>query len=353
MTLQDLLDARALPAVDFPATATGWWHRHMELQQLLCHEAYGQLPPLPSHLSVREVLVDERFCAGNAPLRQLRLTVTLPGGQYTFPVSLAVPKNRRACPLVIYISFRPNMPDKYLPVEEICDRGWAVASFCYKDVTADNSDFQDGLAGALSVDRSLPDAPGKLMLWAWAAMRVLDHVRSLPEIDSRRVAVAGHSRLAKAALLAAGLDTRFFAVLANEPGTMGGALTRGKTGEQLEDVCETFPHFFCPRLQDYVGQAHKLPFDQHQLLALIAPRKLYVASAALDLWVDPASEFLACRAADPAWQALGVPGLICPDRMPKPGDVFREGHLGYHLRPGEHYLSRYEWQQFLDFLDRM
>ena len=110
MTLQDLLDARALPAVDFPATATGWWHRHMELQQLLCHEAYGQLPPLPSHLSVREVLVDERFCAGNAPLRQLRLTVTLPGGQHTFPVSLAVPKNRKACPLVIYISFRPNMP---------------------------------------------------------------------------------------------------------------------------------------------------------------------------------------------------------------------------------------------------
>lgn len=351
MTLQNLLEARALPAVDFPATATGWWHRHMELQQLLCREAYGQLPPVPTHLSAREVLVDERFCAGKAPLRQLRLTVTLPGGQHTFPVSLAVPKGRGPCPLVIYISFRPNMPDKYLPVEEICDRGWAVASFCYKDVTSDDSDFQDGLAGALAVDRSRPDASGKLILWAWAAMRVLDHLRALPEIDPRRIAVAGHSRLAKAALLAAGLDTRFFAVLANEPGTMGGALTRGKAGEQLEDACETFPHFFCPRLRDYAKEPQALPFDQHQLLALIAPRKLYVASAALDLWVDPASEFLACYAADTAWQALGVPGLICPDRMPKPGDVFREGCLGYHLRPGEHYLSRFEWQQFLDFLE--
>ena len=88
------------------------------------------------------------------------------------------------------------------------------------------------------------------------------------------------------------------------------------------------------------------------MLALIAPRRLYVASAAMDLWSDPPSEFLCCKAADLAWQALGVAGLVCPDRLPKPGDVFSEGSLGYHLRPGEHYLSRYEWQQFLDFLDR-
>lgn len=351
MTLQDLLDARGLPPVDLPPSATGWWHRHMELQQLLCREAYGRLPAVPTHLSVREVLVDERFCAGKAPLRQLRLTVSLPAGQHSFPVSLAVPKGKGPHPLVIYISFRPNFPDKYLPVEEICDRGWAVASFCYKDVTADNSDFHDGLAGALAIDRTRPDASGKLMLWAWAAMRVLDHLRTLPDIDSRRVAVAGHSRLAKAALLAGGLDTRFFAVLANEPGTMGAALTRGKTGEQLEDVCEAFPHFFCPRLQDYAKAPHTLPFDQHQLLALVAPRKLYVASAELDFWVDPASEFLGCRAADAAWQALGVAGLSCPDRMPQPGEVFAQGALGYHLRPGEHYLSRFEWQQFLDFLE--
>ena len=353
MTLQDMLEARALPAVNFPSTATGWWRRHMELQQLLCREAYGRLPPPPQQLSVREVAVDERFCAGNAPLRQLRLTVTLPRGQFTFPVSLAVPTAHRPCPLVVFISFRPNMPDKYLPVEELTDRGWAVASFCYLNVTSDNSDFHDGLAGALEVDRSLPDAPGKLILWAWAAMRVLDHVRTLPEVDARRVAVAGHSRLAKAALLAGGLDTRFFAVLANEPGTLGGALTRGKTGEQLEDVCDTFPHFFCPHLREYVGREAELPFDQHHLLALIAPRKLYVASAAQDLWADPVSEFLGCCAADTAWQALGVPGLLCPDRLPRLGEAFSDGSLGYHVRPGEHYLSRYEWQRFLDFLDRM
>ena len=102
-----------------------------------------------------------------------------------------------------------------------------------------------------------------------------------------------------------------------------------------------------------MGREAELPFDQHHLLALIAPRKLYVASAAQDLWADPVSEFLGCCAADTAWQALGVPGLLCPDRLPRLGEAFSGGSLGYHVRPGEHYLSRYEWQRFLDFLDRV
>ena len=351
MALQELLNSRNLPSIDFPATATGWWHRHMELQQLLCREAYGQLPPPPSQLSVREVTVDERFCAGKAPLCKLKLTVTLPGGTFSFPVSLVIPRSKKPCPAIVLINFRPAVPDKYLPSEELADRGYAVASFCYRDITEDNSDFHDGLAGALGIDRTAPDASGKLILWAWAAMRVLDHLRTLPQIDPRRIAVAGHSRLAKSALLAAGLDTRFWAVLANEPGTLGGALLRGKKGEQLEDVLENFPHFFCPRLADYLQQEWEMPFDQHFLLALIAPRKLYVASAELDFWNDPPSEFLCCKAADVAWQALGVSGLLCPDRLPKVGDVFAQGSLAYHLRPGEHYLSRYEWNQFLDFLE--
>ena len=233
MTLKEMLEARHLPSIQFPSTATGWWQRHREISQLLCREAYGQLPSPPLQLTAEELSVDERFCAGKAPLHQLRLSVVLPRGRFSFPVSLALPRGREGHPAVIFISFRPNMPDKYLPVEELADRGYAVASFCYSDVTADNSDFYDGLAAVLDVDRSRPDAPGKLMLWAWAAMRVMDHLRTVHGIDRRRIVAAGHSRLARAALLAAGLDPRFSAVLANEPGCMGGALTRGKTGEGL------------------------------------------------------------------------------------------------------------------------
>ena len=133
---------------------------------------------------------------------------------------------------------------------------------------------------------------------------------------------------------------------------MGGALIRGKTGEGLEDVCDTFPYFFCPRLRDHVGHESEMPFDQHFLLSLIAPRRLYVASAERDLWADPVSEFLGCAAASEAWRSLAVPGLVCPDRLPRVGEVFAQGSVGYHIRPGEHYLSRYEWQQFLDFLEQ-
>lgn len=352
MKLTELLEERALPAVEFPSTATGWWQRHGEISRILCREAYGQLPPPPLQWNAVELAVEERFCAGKAPLHSLRLMTTLPRGQFSFPVSLALPFSDHPCPVIVYISFRPNFPDKYLPVEELTDRGYAVASFCYTDITADNSDFQDGLAAVLQIDRSRPDATGKLMLWAWAAMRVQDYLRTLPEIDRRNICVAGHSRLAKAALLAAGLDTRFSAVLANEPGCMGGALTRGKAGETLEDVCESFPYFFCPNLQSYIGREREMPFDQHFLLALTAPRKLYIASAAQDLWADPVSEFLCCAAAHEAWEALVVPGLVGAEQLPKAGECFGRGSLGYHLRAGEHYLSRYEWQKFLDFLER-
>ena len=125
MTLQEMLDSRNLPTVDFPATATGWWRRHMELQQLLCREAYGQLPPPPTHMTVREMTVDERFCAGKAPLCKLKLTVTLPGGSFSFPVSLVIPRTEKPCPAIVLINFRPAVPDKYLPSEELADRGYA------------------------------------------------------------------------------------------------------------------------------------------------------------------------------------------------------------------------------------
>lgn len=352
MTLQQRLAARRLPPLDFPASATGWWQRQQEIARLLCEEAYGQLPPPPLHLEAQELFFGERFCAGKAPLRQLRLTATLPEGSFSFPISLAIPKKEQPCPAIVYISFRRDFPDKYLPVEELVDRGYAVASFCFTDVTEDNSDFRSGLAGVLDVNRNCTDAPGKLILWAWAAMRILDYLRTLPQVDARHISVAGHSRMAKAALLASGLDSRFYAVLANEPGCMGGALTRDKAGEKLEDICESFPYFFAPRLLDYVGREQELPFDQHFLLALNAPRKLYVASAANDLWADPVSEFLGCLAASQVWEQLKVPGLVGGTRVPRTGTVLNAGCIGYHLREGEHYLSRYEWQQFLDFLDK-
>lgn len=319
----------------------GWIH-------LLCSDEYGWLPPSPEKLTWEETVVKEDFLAGKAPLKRVELTAVLETGNFTFPVYSVIPKKWDGR-LVVLMNFRDHVPDEYLPSEEICDQGCGVLSFCYQDVTTDDGDFSNGLAGALHADRSQGNAPGKLMMWAWAAMRVLDYGLTIPGASADKTAVAGHSRLGKAALLAGGLDKRFACVYANESGCSGAAVSRGKQGETVRAICDKFPFWFCPAYRKYADREDALPFDQHMLLALTAPRRLYVGSAAEDLWADPDSEYLGCAAASPEWELYGEKGFVCEDRLPKAGDVFHGGKIGYHLREGRHYLSREDWIKFLDF----
>lgn len=271
---------------------------------------------------------------------------------FTFPFYFVCPKSAQPTPAVVLINFTPAAPDPYLPSEELCDLGLAVASFGYTDVSPDNDDFVSGAGGLLGVDRSDPHAPGKIAIWAWAARIVMDYVQTRPEVDLRNVAVAGHSRLGKTALFAAALDERFRFAFANESGCAGAALFRGKTGETAADICRVFPFWFCPDFQNYTETDDALPFDQHFLLSLIAPRRVYVASAAEDLWADPQSELRACLAASPAFEAHGCRGLQM-DREPlQPGDCLHAGDIGYHLRAGSHYLSREDWQKFAAYMQK-
>lgn len=179
---------------------------------------------------------------------------------------------------------------------------------------------------------------------------VREYLAACPEIDQRAVAVAGHSRLGKTALLAGALDKRFQFVFANESGCSGAALYRGKQGETAADIQRVFPYWFSPSFASCTGDPEQLPFDQHFLLSLIAPRKLYVSSAAEDLWSDPAAEFLGCLAASPAFEAAGVPGFVCAGEEPQLGQACHQGNIGYHLRAGKHFLSREDWRQFAAYL---
>ena len=158
------------------------------------------------------------------------------------------------------------------------------------------------------------------------------------------------SRLGKTALLAGALDKRFQFVFANESGCSGAALYRGKQGETAADIQRVFPYWFSPSFASCTGDPEQLPFDQHFLLSLIAPRKLYVSSAAEDLWSDPAAEFLGCLAASPAFEAAGVPGLEGAGEEPQLGQAYHQGNIGYHLRAGKHFLSREDWRQFAAYL---
>ena len=184
-----------------------------------------------------------------------------------------------------------------MPTEELVDNGFAVLSFCYQDVASDDGDFTNGLAGLLFPDGNRgPSDPGKIALWAWAAHRVMDWAETRTDaLDLTQGVVCGHSRLGKTALLAAATDPRFAYAYSNDSGCSGAALARGTRGETVRDICQKFPFWFCENYLQYVDNENSLPFDQHDLIAAIAPRRVLIGSASEDTWADPLGTARLCR----------------------------------------------------------
>lgn len=326
-----------------------------EIIDLLLTEEYGFLPPAPLSVTAQVVSSEENFCADKAILQKIKLTCATEYGDFTFPISYTCPakSKQNPVPCFILINFRSLVPDRYEPSEELVDNGYAVLSFCYKDVTSDDGDFTNGLAGVIYPNgRTLKTQCGKIGLWAWAAMRVMDFAQTLPEINHSRISVAGHSRLGKTALLTGALDERFYCAFSNDSGCCGAALSREKVGESVSIIYDHFPYWFCENFAKYGNNEDKLPFDQHYLIAANAPHRVYVASAENDTWADPNSEYLACAAASEYYKKHGLTGFVHPDRLPKAGDFFGEGHIGYHLRSGNHYFSREDWNRYIEYLEK-
>ena len=191
---------------------------------------------------------------------------------------------------------------------------------------------------------------GKIGLWAYAAMAVMDYAMTLPELDHQRISVVGHSRLGKTALLAGALDERFFCAFSNDSGCSGAAISRQKDGESIAKITKVFPYWFSEHYGSYAGREEELPFDQHWLIAANYPHKVYVASAEEDLWACPINEYLSCVAASEYYLERGCLGFVHPDRLPTLGERFHEGEVGYHLRGGVHYFSREDWLYYIEFL---
>jgi len=246
---------------------------------------------------------------------------------------------------------------EFWPVEQIIARGYATAVFRTVDVDPDKDGPQARAAGVRGVCPSGggtigQDAWGTIGAWAWGASRVLDYLQTDPAIDAARVAVIGHSRGGKTALWAAAQDQRFALVCANCSGRGGASLSRRRFGETVAAINKSFPYWFCDNFKQFDNHEDQLPVDQHQLLALIAPRGLAVADADADFWADQRGEFLALATAGSVYALYGFEAFK-PDEMPALETPIMRGPMAYHIRRGVHDLTLYNWERYMDFADRL
>jgi hypothetical protein len=238
-------------------------------------------------------------------------------------------------------------------LEVILDRGYAIATLDAVDFCPDNKDtYLQGVLARMDPDRSGPpgpEEPGAIATWAWALSRALDYFERDRQIDAARVTVIGHSRMGKTALWAGAEDPRFAIVISNNSGCGGAALSRRIFGETVARINRVFPHWFCGNFKNYNGKENELPVDQHELVALISPRPVYVASAREDGWADPRGELLAAVGATPVYRLFGLEGLA--DEAPPMNQPIGTT-VGYHIRAGKHALTDFDWLKYLDFADR-
>ena len=362
-----------------PVADSAEWEkkRRLEIVKLFETNMYGRLPDSARHVRASFQIVDEeRHALGGKAIRK-QVVATLPEQRFTMLIYL--PASSKPVPVFLALNFTGNqtilsdpsikLPDIWDPktktnhtapeqsrgtstqwqVEKMLARGYGLATIYYQEI---EPDFEGGIELGVRAPYPKPAADewGSIAAWAWGMSRALDYLQADPDVDPKRVIAMGHSRLGKTALWAGAQDTRFAMVIAAGSGEGGAALSRRDFGETTELLNQHFPHWTCSNYKKYSGHADKLPFDQHELLALIAPRPLYLAAAEDDKWADPKGEFLAAKAAGPVYKLFGKQGVE-GDNLP---DLQKPimNTVGFHIRPGKHEVTAYDWDQFLNFADK-
>lgn len=374
-----------------------WPKRRKEILSLFEAEMYGKIPPPPQSLQC-DTFEEGPTLAGFGIRRQIRMRFGKPEGPKVDWLVLLPRTARGPVPAILFLNYGGNqeiLPDTEIPVTDgwlrnnpsafrenhrasersrgalcktnadsivpasmILARGYALVTACYGEISPDpqEPELQEKIAytGLFSLwpprDPQRTDHTTALGAWAWTLMRGLDLIERIPELDAKRVVVTGCSRLGKAALIAGAWDERFAIVAPNQTGGGGVPLAKRNFGENVATETKMFTHWYCKAYSKYADQEHTLPFDQHLLLAAIAPRPLFVQGFNAP-WFDTKGEYLACRAASPAWVFLGKPGL---PNVPFPSsfDTSCIGpRLAYYRRDGKHGIAAIDWTLLLQFSD--
>ncbi|MBN2814045.1 MAG: acetylxylan esterase [Bacteroidales bacterium] len=357
--------------------AAQWWNqRRPEIMSLFEREVYGKTPHRDIHTEFVVIQHASPAFGGKAIRKEVKAYFTRDRKGPFMTILMYLPRSVKPVPVFVGLNFNGNHtvaddPEITLstswnaadnprgqdslswPVEHIIDRGFGVATVFYGDIDPDYDDgFVNGihpLFYAAGQSKPAPDEWGAIGAWAWGLSRVFDYLLTDKDVDASKVAVIGHSRLGKAAVWAGAQDQRFAMVISNNSGCGGVALSKRAFGETVAAINTRFPHWFCDNFNQYNHNENALPLDQHMLVSLIAPRPVYIASAAEDLWADPYGEFLAALYADKVYKFLGTEGLSVT-RQPalnRPAAAT----IGYHIRTGKHAITRYDWDRYIDFAE--
>ena len=359
-TLPELLTA----ADGTKVTTVQTWKaaRRAEILELFHKHVYGRSPGRPGKQTFEVVKVDPQALNGQATLKRVKVTVGGPKGQLNTTMSIFLPNAaKKPVPLFLLLSHRdPDSTDwtrrirkPFWPVEQIIARGYGTAAIQVTDFAPDRRDgWKHGVHNIFAdPGGGSGDGWGTLTAWAWTGSRAMDYFETDEDIDSTKVAVVGQSRGGKTALWAGARDERFAMAVSNCSGCGGAALSRRRFGETVRRINTSFGHWFCDNFNKYNDNEDKLPVDQHMLIALMAPRLAYVASAEDDLWADPKGEFLAAKHAGEVYRLFGLKGLDA-ESIPPIESPIHGGRIGHHIHAGRHDLIEYDWQRFMDFADR-
>lgn len=365
-----------------------WERRRKEILGFMTRNMYGTAPDRPRNMRFEVFDTDQQALGGKATRKQVTVHITENGQEASFDLLMYIPNQaKHPVPAIIGLNFIGNQaihPDPRIKlttawvensrmfpcavdgkateacrgvnasqwaVDSILARGYALVTLYREEVASDRKAeaFRTGIHPLYPALQEGEDNFGTVAAWAWALSRGLDYLETDGDIDAKRVAVFGFSRLGKAALWAGATDRRFAAVLSNESGAGGGKQFRRGVGEDINRLCTAFPHWFAKSFAQYKGKDTQLPFDQHFVLSLIAPRPVYLATAEDDKNSDPQGEFATAQAADAVYRFLGTNGF--PVSTFPALNVPVGGQIGFHIRPGGHDVKMFDWIQILNFSD--